>query len=99
MFAFFFLRYKDKKFFLKTQSFKKGNINGKKGFLLDYGKISLFLKEAFLILLTAGSISVLEGLINKIKVYIMCDIFSLLLNHIFFVGVWKKCGVSGLLTG
>ena len=43
MFAFFFLRYKDKKFFLKTQSFKKGNINGKKGFLLDYGKISLFL--------------------------------------------------------
>ena len=29
MFAFFFLRYKDKKFFLKTQSFKKGNINGK----------------------------------------------------------------------
>ena len=26
MFAFFFLRYKDKKFFLKTQSFKKGNI-------------------------------------------------------------------------
>ena len=56
MFAFFFLRYKDKKFFLKTQSFKKGNINGKKGFLLDYGKISLFLKEAFFILLTAGSI-------------------------------------------
>ena len=88
MFAFFFLRYKDKKFFLKTQSFKKGNINGKKGFLLDYGKISLFLKEAFFILLTAGSI-----------LYIMCDIFSLLLNHIFFVGVWKKCGVSGLLTG
>lgn len=42
MFAFFFLRYKDKKFFLKTQSFKKGNINGKKAFYLITEKFHYF---------------------------------------------------------
>ena len=43
MFAFFFLRYKDKKFFLKTQSFKKGEISmEKKAFYLITEKFHYF---------------------------------------------------------
>ena len=42
MFAFFFLRYKDKKFFLKTQSFKKEISMEKKAFYLITEKFHYF---------------------------------------------------------